>query len=122
MKPFNLEEAKAGKPVCDRTGNDVRIICFDKRSKYNTPIVALHGDFDGQEEVRVHRNDGSWASKESKHDLFMKGEKREGWLNVYKYSDSPSRTISKMFETKEEGIQLSYLESYIATVKIEWEE
>lgn len=30
MKPFNLEEAKAGKPVCNREGNDVRIICFDK--------------------------------------------------------------------------------------------
>ena len=121
MKPFNLEEAKAGKPVRDRAGNDVKIICFDREhSEY--PIVALHRDFDGQEEVRVHRNDGSWASKESEHDLFMKGEKREGWLNVYKYSDSPSRTISKMFETKEEGIQLSYLESYIATVKIEWEE
>lgn len=31
MKPFNLEEVKAGKSVCNRDGNDVRIICFDKR-------------------------------------------------------------------------------------------
>ena len=40
MKPFNLEEAKAGKPVCTRDGLPARIICFDKRG-YDNPIVAL---------------------------------------------------------------------------------
>lgn len=29
-KPFNLEEAKAGRPVCTRNGQEVRIICFNK--------------------------------------------------------------------------------------------
>lgn len=121
MKPFNLEEAKAGKPVCNREGNDVRIICFDKRSKYSIPIVALHGDFDGQEEVRVHRNDGSWASKKSKHDLFMKSEKREGWVNIYRYGDNncTSNIIHKTFEA---AYKNRNADGYITTTKIEWEE
>lgn len=122
MKPFNLEEAKQGKPVCNREGNDVRIICFDKRSKYNTPIVALHGDFDGQEEVRVHRNDGSWASKESKHDLFMKGEKREGWVNIYKNTKYKDLCVPKIYPTKEEAYLNRITIGYITTTKIEWEE
>lgn len=58
MKPFNLEEAKAGKPICNRAGEDVRIICFDKRSKYNTPIVALHKAKDGNEGIMIHSTDG----------------------------------------------------------------
>lgn len=40
MKPFNLEEAKAGKPVCTRDGYDARILCFDAKNPYY-PVVAL---------------------------------------------------------------------------------
>jgi recombinational DNA repair protein RecR len=49
MREFNLEEAKAGKPVCDRRGNDVRIICFDAKSDY--PIICLVETEDNIEEV-----------------------------------------------------------------------
>lgn len=39
MKPFNLEEAKAGKPVCTRDGRTVEIISFgNPNSDY--PILA----------------------------------------------------------------------------------
>ncbi len=39
MKPFNLEEAKAGKPVCTRDGRRVEIISFENPSD-NYPILA----------------------------------------------------------------------------------
>lgn len=39
LKPFDLEAAKAGKPVCTRDGRKARIICWDKKGNY--PIVAL---------------------------------------------------------------------------------
>lgn len=39
LKPFDLEAAKQGKPVCTRDGRKARIICFD--AKGNNPIVAL---------------------------------------------------------------------------------
>lgn len=39
MKPFNLEEAKAGKPVCTRDGKRVEIISFTNSSSIY-PILA----------------------------------------------------------------------------------
>lgn len=41
LKPFDLETAKAGKPVCTRDGRKARIICFDMNSFNNHIIVAL---------------------------------------------------------------------------------
>lgn len=43
MKKFNLEEAKAGKPVITRDGSEARIICFDMKNDLY-PIVALIED------------------------------------------------------------------------------
>lgn len=40
MKPFNLEEAKAGRPVCTRKGLPVRILCTDRIGGI-TPIIGL---------------------------------------------------------------------------------
>ena len=43
LKPFDLEAAKAGKPVYTRDGRKARIICFDlKNEQY--PIVAAIGN------------------------------------------------------------------------------
>ena len=39
LKPFDLEAAKAGKPVCTRDGRKARIICFN--AKRDAPIIAL---------------------------------------------------------------------------------
>lgn len=39
MKPFNLEEAKAGKPVCTRDGRRVEIFSFDNPNN-GYPILA----------------------------------------------------------------------------------
>lgn len=39
MKPFNLEEAKAGKPVCTRNGRRVEINSFDNPNN-GYPILA----------------------------------------------------------------------------------
>lgn len=39
MKPFNLEEAKAGKPVCTRDGRRVEILSFDNPNN-GYPILA----------------------------------------------------------------------------------
>lgn len=39
-KPFDLEQAKAGKPVYTRDGHKARIICFDAKLE-NYSIIAL---------------------------------------------------------------------------------
>lgn len=50
MKSFDLEAAKNGAPVCTRDGKPARIICFDRKSTSNFPIIALVRFTDGIEE------------------------------------------------------------------------
>ena len=78
MKPFNLEEAKQGKPVCNKAGRNVRILCFDRKGE-DFPIVALHDNQNGEELICSHTNKGgSLKNVGSELDLFMKSEKRNG--------------------------------------------
>lgn len=124
MKPFNLEEAKAGKPVCDRMGYDVRIICDNKKDPYGYFIVALHLTDKDNELMISHKRDGKMTdSGTSPYDLFMKSEKKEGWVNVYKDSNKTYKNSILIHSSKEDAIKERYLiDDYIATVKIKWEE
>ena len=125
MKPFNLEEAKAGKPVQTRDGRDVRIICFDAKlndTSKDTSIVCLITCLeDGMEYLFSYfRDDGRWhSSQESTHDLFMKSETKVGWVAVF----NDGKSISTIYDTKEkaETIGGTYPD-FVAVAKIEWEE
>ena len=76
MRPFNLEEAKAGKPVCLRDGRPVRVICYDRRGP--RPSVALLPQEYGDEHASYFYADGSKApGKKHKHDLMMKDNDNE---------------------------------------------
>jgi hypothetical protein len=72
MKPFNLEEAKAGKPVCTRTGLPVRIICFDRLdNQYN--LIGLIQITENNEDMIIFTLEGKYFmdSEENEYDLFM---------------------------------------------------
>ena len=125
MKPFNLELAKAGHPVCTRDGRPVRIICYDrKNTKY--PIMALIDKGDSEDIVSYIRQGTFYSNgKEHKNDLFMAAVKKDGWVNVFinaSYFDS--KTAGTIYPTKEEALKDIDTKSphYIDTVKIEWEE
>lgn len=122
MKPFNLEEAKAGKPVCDRIGYDVRIVCDNKKDPYGYLIVALHLNDKDNELMISHKRDGKMTdSGISPYDLFMKSEKKEGWVNIYKGACNEHLCCNHIYSTKEEAIEKA-ANSCIANAKIEWEE
>lgn len=72
MKPFNLEEAKAGKPVQIRDGLPVRIICFDRKSLDDACVLGLLRENDEEITKYWHKDGkhnltGAW----SPYDLFM---------------------------------------------------
>lgn len=122
LKPFNLEEAKSGKPVCTRDGRKVRIICFDYKGDANAyPILALisTNNLRGvpSEIIAKYTEDGRYAkynNVENDEDLMMLPEKKKGWVNVYKDS---------VYDTKDEAlIGRSESRGYIDTIKVEWEE
>lgn len=121
LKPFSLEAAKAGKPVCTRDGRKARIICFNLQSIEKTPIVAAVQVTDKQEVISHYYEDGrQFVDGISDLDLMMLPEKKEGWVNVDKRSNGDV-IISKPYPTRDEAIHNS-TELTIDTVNIEWEE
>ena len=114
LKPFNLEAAKAGKPVCTRDGRKVRIVCFDVKGSI-TPIIALVADGNGNESTYLFHKDGrAYDDRDNDSDLMMLPEKHEGWINLYK---------ERMYGTKEEAIRhIAPDTKYICTIKAKWEE
>ena len=115
LKPFDIQKAREGKPVCTRDGRKARIICFDAKFPKTGNIVTLVEKENGEEVTLYHYDDGHCSIGRA-YDLMMLPEKKEGWVNLYKSKD----TIFK--SEKEAKAHSDDFENYIATVKIEWEE
>ena len=117
LKPFSLEAAKAGKPVCTRDGRKARIICFDvKGSMY--PIIALIEESEGEKLCSYMPNGRSYKNeKECIDNLMMLPEKKEGWANIYR---------SQIYDTLERATEAYKRtcndDNYLQTIKIEYEE
>ena len=121
LKPFDLEAAKAGKPVCTRDGHKVRIICFDYNGETGDyPIVALVHYNKGNkcyERVLKYTSDGMFNKYgDCRHDddLMMLPEKKEGWAKV--------RKDINLYDTKEEADRKMIGNDEYVTAKVCWEE
>lgn len=125
MKPFDLELAKAGHPVCTRDGRPVRILCYDFITQENNPIIGLVRLSEKQEGTVYYRENGrfeAWGGGDHALDLMMAPEKKVGWINVYKSSSFyiPGAII---YDSREEALKNKDLSSsYVNTIEIEWEE
>ena len=131
LKPFDIQKAREGKPVCTRDGRKARIIAFDRRLFYKNvsyPILALVERSDGEDDVCGYNEKGKVLIEdgaEYKDDLMMLPEKKEGWVNVYTNIDvENSRYCSTIYASKEEALNniSKVLGHYISTGKTEWEE
>ena len=124
LKPFNFEEAKAGKPVCTRDGRKARIICFDRidSTGCNLSIVALI-QCEGTEVLQLYRDDGKRGVK-ADLDLMMLSEKKEGWVNMYREeSNNNERSLEQtIYKTRKDAFDNACPKGYITTTKINWEE
>ena len=122
LKPFDLEAARKGKPVCTRDGREARIICFDSLSDDDKhPIIALVENKEGYEDIHRFTDNGKrLVTENDARDLMMLPEKKEGWVNIDK-GGSGKITISSPYSTKEEAIHNDN-ETTIDTIKISWEE
>ena len=122
LRPFDLEAAKSGKPVCTRDGRKARIICWDRidSTGCNLPIVALV-QCEETEVLQLYHDNGKCDVK-ADLDLMMLPEKKEGWVNVYKKEQN--RYVKGIFPSREIALNSISEKSreYIATIKITWEE
>ena len=122
LKPFNLEAAKAGKPVCTRDGSKARIICFDKKGAIY-PIVTLVEEC-GEEHEYFYDTKGK-STVHPKMDLMMLSEKHEGWINIYKTDNDKFAAVTGsayLYKTEREAKIEADPDTVLATVKICWKE
>ena len=131
LKPFDIQKAREGKPVCTRDGRKARIICFDvKGSMY--PIIALIEESEGEKLCSYMPNGRSYKNeKECIDNLMMLPEKKEGWINVYNADTTFYYVDGRVFDTKDEAVKEAKEEvekeqreknEYIDTIRVEWEE
>lgn len=113
---FDLEAAKAGKPVCTRDGRKARIICFDREYTYegrDYSIVALVSDSFGESVHYYFSNGKVDFDGQFDDDLMMLTEKKEGW--IIKPKDY------QVYQNKEDAERV-YNKDYQVIAKISWEE
>lgn len=129
LKPFDIQKAKEGKPVCTRDGRKARIICFDAKRKDEKSIIALipSKDYPEFEDLIAYPNDGNYyGGHENDGDLMLLPEKKEGWVNVYRDCDGANITKDdNIYSSKEAAMASAQIidgNSYVATTKINWEE
>jgi len=122
LKPFDLEAAKAGKPICTRDGK--KAIFLTTLSNKNFPVAAIVSC--GQEEnIYQYEINGVCDEHDENLDLMMLPEKKTGWINIYPNSYSNRERLAEtgdiVYPTKESAVD-NALHDCIATISIEWEE
>lgn len=120
LKPFDVQKARAGKPVCTRDGRKARIICFDTKGDV-CPIIALVEE-NGIESAYHYDKNGKNAYKKSELDLMMFPEKKEGWVNVYKECDGEYYVEKVVYKIKGHAVENASSQNYVGTVRIEFYE
>lgn len=105
------------KPVMTRDGRPARIICTDRKGEY--PILALIDDNDGFEGIAIYFANGKNRTKDTPNDLVNAPTKRSAWINIYRNTN-----IALFRHDSEEAAynRGASSESYVNTIKIEWEE
>ena len=125
LKPFDIQKAKAGKPVCTRDGRKARIICFDAKKIDEKNIIALVPSkyCPGFEDLIAYPNNGNYyRGHESDGDLMMLPEKKEMWINIYKSTTNyiPGGSLYDTEEAAKAGADMAD-DDYIITTKVSWE-
>lgn len=126
MMQFNLKEylKNPKRKVITRNGEDVRIICTDKKDAVY-PLIALITQDDGTEYLQTYLPDGRISETINYiDDLFFVPEKKEGWINLLR-SSCGEVFIGTNYPYKDEKTakwEVSDRSNVVATCKITWEE
>ena len=104
MKPFNLEAAKHGEPVCTADGREVRLYAFDsphERNGLSSPVIGLLKDIDGAWRLCSWRIDGRvWIDDPSSSDLRMAPRKETRWVVTWKHPANGKTIYAEAFDTE----------------------
>lgn len=119
MKPFNLEEALAGKPVVTRDGRDVKELIVLKTKDIEQPIISVIG-----KDSFAHFPDGKFNDHgECDLDLFIKEEEVTLYANIYKSNNRNSGYIcGELFIDKDHNSlkDMKYNSEFVSAVEIKF--
>ena len=128
MKSFNIEEylKNPSRKVVTREGRSVRILCVDKKGG-DLPIIALIQQCTRDNEIiGTFTKEGKWSATLEKHpnDLLFAPEKHEGWVNIYRGSDTEKTNFGAiLYNSQKEAEDIGKCSGcYVASAKVEWEE
>ena len=126
MIQFNLKEylKNPKRKVITRNGEDVRIICTDKKEAVR-PLIALITKDDGTEYLQTYLLDGRISETINYiDDLFFDTEKHEGWINLAIDSSGEIFVATNHPHKDEKTAKLAVSDksNVVATCKITWEE
>lgn len=115
-----MEAAKQGRAICTGDGRNVRILCYDLKDK-DYPIAAAVEDENGEYlEAFTVEGVNNLNKPENKDNLFMRPEKKKGWVNIKK-DECGNVVIIGPYKSKDEA--LKYVnEKTIDTITLNWEE
>lgn len=120
MKPFDLEATKRGEPIVCRDGTPAKFIAHVPEAMASQQVVVLVGDIVS---TRPANGTVSGTPHDYMNDLFMATRKREGWVNVAKFSatgSSYAALCSHVYATEDLAKEAAHPSNI--TVRIEWEE
>ena len=94
MKNFDLVAAKAGAPVCTRSGKTARVICYDRRGSVEGRVMALLTE--GQyESAAIYTDNGELIPDETtQKDLMMRDDDYEYKLARGEYGPTVKENLT----------------------------
>lgn len=119
LKPFNLKEALAGKPVVTRKGKKVTHIS-DIGSNIQHPVSYVTEKHSASSPYHVNRS-GGFLSCDTEYDLFMAKEKVTRYVNLFKSFSGNVITGSRVYKSEVEARGAAVLKNYITTVPVTYE-
>lgn len=119
MKPFNLEEALAGKPVVNKQGRKVIQLHYFPNIKSNFKVMAHIENNFGENNfgVDTFTINGRYSDDISELDLFMAEPER--WINIY-WDEDEQKAFSGggVYATELEAKENGNGQNYQTTIKI----
>ena len=126
MKQFDLDKylKNPNRKVVTRDGRNVRIVCTDMIGTSYPVLAICRVDATHDCYYSYTLNGKHNLGVDSRLDLFLALEKKEGWLNLYK-DENGRVAIGTVYpiESEESAKKIASADKdYVATCKITWEE
>jgi len=88
MKPFDIEAAQRGEPVCTADGREVRLYAFDFPATQRgvpQPVVGVYKEDDGDWVAASWQSNGKfWSKSSDSNDLRMAPRKETRWVVTWR--------------------------------------